>query len=244
MIALLLDIQPGDEIIMPSFTFVSTANAFASRGARIVFIDISEDTLNLDVSKIESAISPKTRAIVAVHYAGIAADLKRLQIICKNNNLVLIEDAACALGARLENRPLGAWGDLSALSFHETKNVHCGVGGALIINNPQYQERSSKIWLKGTNRIEYMAGAVDKYTWVDLGGAFAPSELQAALLWGQLEMLMKYKGKESKYGILIRKASPLVKMQVCVEGRLYREKAFIMVTSTISFFRAKNYEII
>jgi dTDP-4-amino-4,6-dideoxygalactose transaminase len=187
MAALLLDLQPGDEIVMPSFTFVSTANAFVLRGATPVFVDIRPDTLNVDESLIEAAITPRTRAIVAVHYAGVGCDMDAMCEIASRHNLVVIEDAAQALMASYKGRPLGSIGHLSALSFHETKNVISGEGGALVINDARFAERAEILWEKGTNRSKFFRGEVDKYTWIDLGSSFLPGELTAAFLWAQLE---------------------------------------------------------
>ena len=187
MIALLLDLQPGDEVIMPSFTFVSTANAFVLRGATPVFVDIRPDTMNIDETRIEAAIGPRTRAVVIVHYAGVACDMPAIVGVARRHGLVLIEDAAQALLASYRGQPLGSFGDLAALSFHETKNVMCGEGGALVINNRRYAERAEILWEKGTNRSSFEQGRVDKYSWVDLGSSFLPGELTAAFLWAQLE---------------------------------------------------------
>ena len=187
MAALLIDLQPGDEVIMPSFTFVSTANAFALRGARPVFVDIRPDTLNIDEAQVEAAITNRTKAIVLVHYAGVACEMDRLMAIADRRGIVVIEDAAHALLSRYKERPLGSFGQLATLSFHETKNVISGEGGALLINDPQYVERAEILWEKGTNRSKFFRGQVDKYTWVDLGSSFLPGELMAAFLWAQLE---------------------------------------------------------
>ena len=187
MAALLLDLRAGDEVIMPSFTFVSTANAFVLRGAVPVFVDVRPDTLNLDERLIEAAITPRTRAIVAVHYAGVACDMDALVEIARRHNLKVVEDAAQALGSTYKDRPLGAIGDIGALSFHETKNVIAGEGGAIIINDADFAERAEILWEKGTNRSRFLRGQVDKYTWVDVGSSFLPGELTAAFLWAQLE---------------------------------------------------------
>ena len=187
MAALLIDLQPGDEVIMPSFTFVSTANAFVLRGARPVFVDIRADTLNLAERLIESAITPRTRAIVVVHYAGVACEMDAVLALAKRYELVVIEDAAHALMSRYKGRPAGSFGHLSTFSFHETKNLISGEGGALVINDPQFVERAEIIWEKGTNRTQFSRGRVDKYTWMDVGSSFLPGELTAAFLWAQLE---------------------------------------------------------
>lgn len=187
MAALLIDLQPGDEVIMPSFTFVSTANAFALRGAVPVFVDIREDTLNLDEKLVERAITPRTKAIVPVHYAGIPCDMKAILRIAKEHDIVVIEDAAQALMSSYEDEPAGSFGHLSAVSFHETKNISCGEGGALLINDARYAERAQYIRDKGTNRVDFLAGRIDRYRWVDLGSSYLPSEITAAFLFGQME---------------------------------------------------------
>lgn len=187
MAAILLDLQPGDEVIMPSFTFVSTANAFVLRGAVPVFVDIRPDTLNIDEALIEQAITSRTRAICVVHYAGVACEMDTIMAIAKRHGLRVVEDAAQALLSRYKGRPLGSIGDLAALSFHETKNVISGEGGALLINDRALVERAEVIREKGTNRSRFFRGQVDKYTWVDLGSSYLPSELIAAFLAAQLE---------------------------------------------------------
>ncbi|MBY3213741.1 dTDP-4-amino-4,6-dideoxygalactose transaminase [Rhizobium laguerreae] len=187
MAALLLDIQPGDEIIMPSYTFVSTANAFVLRGGVPVFVDIREDTLNLDESLIEAAITPRTRAIVPVHYAGVACEMDTIMRIAKQHGLKVVEDAAQGVMAAYKGRPLGSIGDLAAYSFHETKNVISGEGGALLVNDPALALRAEIIREKGTDRSRFFRGEVDKYTWQEVGSSFLPGELIAAFLWAQLE---------------------------------------------------------
>jgi dTDP-4-amino-4,6-dideoxygalactose transaminase len=187
MAALLIDLQPGDEVIMPSFTFVSTANAFVLRGARPVFVDIRPDTLNIDEDLVERAITPRTKAIVLVHYAGVACEMDRLMEIARRRSIVVIEDAAHALLSRYKGRVLGSFGQLATFSFHETKNVISGEGGALVINDVRFAERAEILWEKGTNRSKFFRGQVDKYTWVDVGSSFLPGELTAAFLWAQLE---------------------------------------------------------
>ena len=187
MAAILTDIRPGDEIIMPSFTFVSTANAFVLRGGVPVFIDIRPDTLNLDETLIEQAITDKTRAIVPVHYAGVACEMDTILEIAGRYNLLVIEDAAQGSMSSYKGRQLGAIGSLGCLSFHETKNVISGEGGALLVNDMNLSERAEIIREKGTNRCQYFRGQVDKYTWVDIGSSYLPSEIIAAFLWAQLE---------------------------------------------------------
>jgi dTDP-4-amino-4,6-dideoxygalactose transaminase len=179
MAAILSGVGPGDEVIMPSFTFVSTANAFVLRGATPVFVDILPDTLNIDASRIEAAITPRTRAIVPVHYAGVGCDMDAIMEIAGRHDLVVIEDAAQGLLAGYRGRPLGSIGHMAALSFHE--------GGALLINDPQFVDRAEVVWEKGTNRSQFFRGQVDKYTWVDLGSSYLPGEIIAAFLWAQME---------------------------------------------------------
>ena len=187
MAAILSGVGVGDEVIMPSFTFVSTANAFVLRGATPVFVDIRPDTLNIDETKIEEAITSRTKAIVPVHYAGVGCDMDVIMEIAARHDLLVIEDAAQGLLADYKGRPLGSIGDLAALSFHETKNIISGEGGALLINDPRFVERSEIIWEKGTNRAQFFRGQVDKYTWVDLGSSYLPGEIIAAFLWAQME---------------------------------------------------------
>lgn len=187
MAALLAEVGPGDEVIMPSFTFVSTANAFVLRGATPVFVDIRDDTLNLDESIVADAVTAKTKAIVPVHYAGVGCAMDALQTVADRHGLLIIEDAAQGVGARWRGRPLGAIGDLGCLSFHETKNVVSGEGGALLVNRDTLVERAEIIREKGTNRSRFFRGQVDKYTWVDLGSSYLPSDLLAAILLAQLE---------------------------------------------------------
>lgn len=188
MAALLIDIKPGDEVIMPSFTFVSTANAFVLRGATVVFVDIRPDTMNLDERLIEAAITERTRAIVPVHYAGVSCDMDAIMQIAARRRLVVVEDAAQAILSRYRGRYPGTIGHLGAYSFHETKNLTSGgEGGLLIINDERFAERAEIIREKGTNRSQFFRGMVDKYSWVDVGSSYLPSEIQAAYLWGQLE---------------------------------------------------------
>ncbi|MEA2653815.1 MAG: dTDP-4-amino-4,6-dideoxygalactose transaminase, partial [Chloroflexota bacterium] len=187
MAAILSGVGPGDEVIMPSFTFVSTANAFVLRGATPVFVDIRPDTLNLDETKIEDAITPRTKAIVPVHYAGVGCDMDAIMEIARRHDLLVIEDAAQGLIAAHRDRPLGGIGQMAALSFHETKNIISGEGGALLINDPRFIERAEIIREKGTNRSQFFRGQVDKYTWVDLGSSYLPGEIVAAFLWAQME---------------------------------------------------------
>lgn len=188
MAAILLDIQAGDEIIMPSYTFVSTANAFVLRGAKIVFVDIRPDTMNIDETKIEAAITNKTKAIVPVHYAGVSCEMDTIMALANQYNLFVVEDAAQGVMSTYKGRALGSIGHLGTYSFHETKNYTSGgEGGALLINDPQFTERAEIIREKGTNRSLFFRGMVDKYSWVDIGSSFLPGELQAAYLWAQLQ---------------------------------------------------------
>ena len=187
MAALLLDLQPGDEVVAPSFTFVSTVNAFVLRGARPVFVDIRSDTLNLDERQLERALSSRTRAIVVVHYAGIACEMDTIAALAAGYGIPIVEDNAHGLFGRYRGRWLGTLGSLATLSFHETKNYTCGEGGALVINDPHLVARAEVLREKGTNRSRFFRGEVDKYTWVDLGSSYLPSDLSAAMLLGQLE---------------------------------------------------------
>jgi dTDP-4-amino-4,6-dideoxygalactose transaminase len=187
MAAILSGVGEGDEVIMPSFTFVSTANAFVLRGATPVFVDIRPDTLDLDAALIEAAITPRTRAIVAVHYAGVGCDMAAIMAIAARHDLLVIEDAAQGIMADYRGRPLGGIGHLAALSFHETKNLISGEGGALLINDPAFVDRAEIVWEKGTNRGQFFRGQVDKYTWVDVGSSYLPGEIVAAFLWAQME---------------------------------------------------------
>jgi len=187
MAALLLDLQSGDEVIMPSFTFVSTANAFVLRGAVPVFVDIRYDTKNIDETKIEAAITPKTKAIIVVHYAGVSCEMNAIMKIANKHNLIVIEDAAHGIMSTYDKHPLGSIGHLATFSFHETKNIISGEGGAILINDKRFVERAEIIREKGTNRTLFFRGQVDKYTWVDIGSSYLPSELIAAFLLAQME---------------------------------------------------------
>jgi dTDP-4-amino-4,6-dideoxygalactose transaminase len=187
MAAILLDIGAGDEVVMPSFTFVSTANAVVLRGGTPVFVDVRPDTLNIDESKVPAAITPRTRAILVVHYAGVGCAMNQLVGIAEETATPLLEDAAQGILATYDEHPLGSFGSLAALSFHETKNVHCGEGGALLINDAALSERAEILLDKGTNRRRFFRGQIDKYSWVDIGSSYAPSEINAAFLWAQLE---------------------------------------------------------
>ncbi len=187
MMMILADIGPGDEVIMPSFTFSSTANAVVLRGATPVFADIRPDTMNIDETLIEAAITPRTRAIVPVHYAGVACEMDAILDIAGRRGLLVLEDAAQCLMSSYRGRPLGGLGQMGALSFHETKNIHCGEGGALLVNDPSFAARAEIVMEKGTDRSRFFRGEVDKYTWVDVGSSFLVNEITAAFLWAQLE---------------------------------------------------------
>lgn len=191
MAAILSDIEPDDEVIMPSYTFVSTANAFTLRGARIVFVDIRPDTMNIDEKLIESAITEKTKAIVVVHYAGVSCEMDTIMDIAKRHNICVIEDAAQGMMSTYKGKPLGTIGDYGCYSFHETKNYSMGEGGALLVKNKKNIQQAEIIREKGTNRSQYFRGEIDKYTWMSTGSSYLPSELNAAYLWAQLEAAQK-----------------------------------------------------
>ncbi len=185
--ALLCGVKEGDEVILPSFTFVSTANAFAMRGAKLRFVDVREDTLNLDEARIENALTQDTRVIVPVHYAGVGCEMNAITEIARRHGVMVVEDAAQAVDSTYEGRHLGTFGELGCFSFHETKNFICGEGGALVVNDERFLERAEILRDKGTNRSQFLRGEVDKYTWVDVGSSYSPSELNAAFLYAQLE---------------------------------------------------------
>jgi dTDP-4-amino-4,6-dideoxygalactose transaminase len=189
MAAILCGIEPGDEVIMPSYTFVSTANAFILRGAKIVFTDSRSDHPGMDEDSIESLITSKTKAIVPVHYAGVACDMDKVMSIAEKNKLFVIEDAAQAIDSYYKGKPLGSFGHFSCFSFHETKNIQCGEGGMLVVNDERFFKRAEIIWEKGTNRAEFYRGEANKYGWVDIGSSFLPSEITAAFLYAQLESM-------------------------------------------------------
>ncbi|MBL4752368.1 MAG: dTDP-4-amino-4,6-dideoxygalactose transaminase [Flavobacteriales bacterium] len=198
MAALLINIQSGDEVIVPSYTFVSTANAFVLRGAKIVFADSYSDNPNIDPSQIEALITPKTKAIVVVHYAGIACDMDLIMDLANKYKLFVIEDAAQAIDSYYKGKPLGGIGHFGTFSFHETKNIISGEGGMLVINDERFIPRSEIIWEKGTNRSAFFRGEIDKYEWVDIGSSFLPSEIVAAFLWAQLENLASIQSKRKQ----------------------------------------------
>lgn len=198
MAAILCNIIPGDEVIVPSYTFVSTANAFVLRGANIVFADSREDHPGVDESKIESLITSRTKVIVPVHYAGVACDMDVIMDIANRHNLIVVEDAAQSIDSFYKGKPLGGIGHLGCFSFHETKNIQCGEGGMLVINDERFNKRAEVIWEKGTNRAEFFRGEVDKYGWVDIGSSFLPSEISAAFLFAQLENLNKIQSQRKR----------------------------------------------
>jgi dTDP-4-amino-4,6-dideoxygalactose transaminase len=198
MAALLINVQPGDEVIVPSFTFVSTANAFMLRGAKVIFADSEEKTPNIDADKIEQLITPKTKAITVVHYAGVACDMDKIMDIASRHNLIVLEDAAQSIDAYYKGNPLGGIGHLAAFSFHETKNIISGEGGMLVVNDERFIKRAEILWEKGTNRAAFWRGEVDKYNWVDVGSSFLPSEIIAAFLYAQLECLEPIQQKRIK----------------------------------------------
>ena len=238
MVALLINTEPGDEIIMPSFTFVSTANAFVLRGAKIVFADSSAQNPNIDVSKVEALITAKTKAIVVVHYAGFACDMEALKTICEKHNIILIEDAAHAIDSYYKNKPLGTFGDFATFSFHDTKNITCGEGGMLVINKEKYIERAEIIREKGTNRTKFFKGEVDKYTWIDVGSSYILSELNAAYLYGQIENLdfiqEKRKAVWEKYYALLQPLANKghIKLPVIAEGASQNGHLFYIICNS------------
>lgn len=187
MAAMLLSLEPGDEVLVPSFTFVATASAFMRAGARPVFVEVDEATMTMDVEDARRRITPRTRAIVPIHYAGIACDILALRELARAHNLVLIEDAAQGLDAWLHGQPLGTFGSLATFSFHETKNLHCGLGGALVTTEEHWIDRADALWQRGTDRTRMLKGMADRYTWIEVGSSFYPTELQAAFLLDQLE---------------------------------------------------------
>lgn len=211
MAAILCDVGPGDEVILPSFSFVSTANAFYLRGAKLVFVDIQPDTLNIDESKIEEAITEHTKVIVPLHYAGIACEMNTIMDMAQKHNIYVVEDAAQGVNAKYRDKFLGTIGDIGTYSFHETKNFICGEGGAIVINNEKFIERAEIIREKGTNRSKFFRGEVDKYTWIDIGSSYLPSDLLAAFLYAQLENMEEInKRRESLFNYYYRALIPLV----------------------------------
>ena len=240
MAAILSDIKPGDEVIMPSYTFVSTADAFVLRGARVVFVDIRPDTMNIDETLIEEAITPKTKAIVPVHYAGVSCEMDTIMDIARRHNLLVIEDAAQGVMSSYKGKTLGTIGDFGCYSFHETKNYSMGEGGALLIKNPDYIERAEIIREKGTNRSKFFRGQIDKYTWVDAGSSYLPSELNAAYLWGQLEQADEiYNDRMNSWNLYYKLLTPLaeqgrIELPVVPEGCVHNAHMF--------YIKAKDLE--
>jgi dTDP-4-amino-4,6-dideoxygalactose transaminase len=215
MAALLCGVGPGDEVIVPSYTFVSTANAFTLRGATPVFVDIRPDTLNIDERKIEAAITKRTRAIFPVHYAGVACEMDEIMAIAQQHNLLVVEDAAQGVFAKYKDQWLGTIGHMGCYSFHETKNFSCGEGGALVINDPRFEKRAEIIREKGTNRSQFLRGQVDKYTWVDIGSSYVASDMLAAFLVGQLENMEKITARRGAiYNSYATLLAPLVEQGV------------------------------
>lgn len=235
MAALLIDIKEGDEVIMPSYTFVSTANAFVLRGAKIIFVDIDSKTLNIDVDAIERAITSKTKAIVPVHYAGLSCDMVRLMKIAKKHNLYVIEDAAQAINSKYGDKYLGTYGDFGCYSFHETKNIHCGEGGALLINNEKFINQAEIIREKGTDRSLFLKGMVDKYTWREKGSSYLISEINAAFLFAQLEscdeLILSRIKLWNKYYEILSKQKEVFKFNLlnCSALSLHNAHIFLMI---------------
>ena len=253
MASLLCELQPGDEVILPSFTFSSTANAFVNYGAKLVFVDIRPDTMNIDETKIEAAITDRTKAIVVMHYAGVACEMDTIMAIVRKHRLLVIEDAAQAVMSSYKGKALGTIGDFGCYSFHETKNYSMGEGGAILINTPEYVERAEILREKGTDRARFFRGQVDKYTWVDLGDSFLPSELNAAYLWAQLEMadeinedrLSSWKSYYDAFADLEKRG--LVTLPAVPEGCVHNAHMFYLKcrdleerTALIAFLKARD----
>lgn len=253
MASLLCALQPGDEVILPSFTFSSTANAFVNYGAKLVFVDVRPDTMNIDETKIEAAVTSRTKAVVVMHYAGVACEMDTIMAIARKHKLLVIEDAAQAVMSTYKGRALGTIGDFGCFSFHETKNYSMGEGGAILINAPEYVERAEILREKGTDRARFFRGQVDKYTWVDIGDSFLPSELNAAYLWAQLEMadeinadrLKSWKSYSDAFADLEKKG--LVTLPTVPEGRVHNAHMFYLKcrdleerTALIAFLKARD----
>lgn len=254
--AILLDLKVNDEIIIPSYTFVSSANAFVLRGAKPVFIDIRQDTLNIDEEKIEEAITKKTKAIVIVHYAGVACDMDKILSIVKKHKLVLIEDAAHAFDCKYKNKYLGSFGDISCFSFHDTKNIISGVGGAIAINKKKYKAKLEIIRQKGTNRSKFLENKSSKYSWQDVGSSYVPGEIMAAFLWSQLKNSRKILNSRMKlwknyhnYAIEIEKKGlvnrPHIPFQCSHNGHIYYLilKNKVQRNKTINYLKNKNIQL-
>ena len=253
MAALLCNIQPGDEVILPSFTFSSTANSFAIYGAKLVFVDVRPDTMNIDETLIESAITEKTKVIVPVHYAGVACEMDTIMDIARRHGLLVVEDAAQGVMSTYKGRPLGTIGDVGCYSFHETKNYSMGEGGAVIVNNPDMIERAEILREKGTNRAKFFRGQVDKYNWVDIGDSFLPSDMNAAYLYAQLEMADEINADRlnswNEYDRAFRplEAKGLVELPVIPEGCVHNAHMYYIKcrsleerTEFINFLKAKG----
>ena len=253
MASLLCELQPGDEVILPSFTFSSSATAFVNYGARLAFVDVRPDTMNIDETKIEAAITDRTKAILVMHYAGVACEMDTIMDIARRHGLLVVEDAAQGVMSTYKGRALGTIGDFGCYSFHETKNYSMGEGGAVLINNPAYVERAEILREKGTNRTRFFRGQVDKYTWVDIGDSFLPSELNAAYLWAQLEMadainndrLASWNAYRTAFDDL--EAKGLVELPVIPEGCVHNAHMFYLKcrdlterTALIRFLRERD----
>lgn len=233
--ALLLDIAPGDEVIMPSYTFVSSANPFVLRGATVVFVDIDPITMNIDPGQLEKAITNRTKLIVVVHYAGVPCEMDHIMDISAKFNLPIVEDAAQCMGSFYKNKHLGVIGDFGCISFHETKNLHCGEGGALIINNQKYIERAEILREKGTNRKKFLQGQVDKYSWVDIGSSYLPSELNAGFLYCQLLAIDEILNKRQKsWDLYFRLLSDVKEVTLPQKALNYKHNAHIFFIKTVS----------
>ncbi len=248
MAGLLAGIQPGDEVILPSFTFVSTANAFVLRGAHLVFADTLSDIPNIDPAQVESLITPRTKAIVVVHYCGIACEMEEIMRLARNNDLIVVEDAAHALDSYYKDKPLGSIGHFGSFSFHETKNIFCGEGGLLTINDQSYINRAEIIWEKGTNRAAFNRGEVDKYNWVDQGSSFLASDALASFLYMQLQILKKIQRKRiahwNQYDQLLKPLEnkgflklPVIPSYATVNGNMY----YFMMSSPEERDKMLNY---
>jgi dTDP-4-amino-4,6-dideoxygalactose transaminase len=239
MAAILINIQPGDEVIIPSYTFVSTANAFVLRGARIVFVDIRPDTMNIDEKLIEKAITNKTKAICVVHYAGVGCNMEEIMQIAKKHNLYVIEDSAQGMMSEYKGKPLGTFGHLGCYSFHETKNyTSAGEGGLLIINDEEFVERAEIIREKGTNRNQFFRGMVDKYTWVDIGSSYLMNDMSAAYLWGQIEIAEKI--NHYRFNIWKRYYNSLIELKEQKFIELIYVPEYCKHNSHIFYIKAKN----
>jgi dTDP-4-amino-4,6-dideoxygalactose transaminase len=251
--ALLVDIKEGDEVIMPAYTFVSTADAFVLRGAKVVFVDIRPDTMNIDEKKIEEAVTPRTKAIVPVHYAGVACEMDEIMAIAKRHNLMVIEDAAQGIMASYKGQALGAIGDFGCYSFHETKNLSMGEGGALLIKDDKFVEEAEIIREKGTNRSKFFRGQIDKYTWVNYGSSYLPSDMNAAYLWAQLELAEKITetrlARWEQYNTLLQplKERGIIELPYVPEGCVHNGHMYYIKTKDIEersrfieFMKANN----